>query len=108
MVYYPSAANREGKSVTHHKDTAAEQIDALAGAIRRRGLAVPATLLLEMARPLSVVGSQLLLLVEPLMRPLVGLDGQRYATLLEDRHNLERLLDALEGTEDSFPAGGRR
>jgi len=85
-----------------------DPIDTLVGAIHDRGLAVPATLFLELMRPLNVVGSHLMLLVEPLMRPLLGVNGRRYATMLEDRRNVERLLDRLKGGGAPRPIGGKR
>ena len=71
-------------------------LDALASSVVRRRLTTPAILLLELFKPVSFLGSQALLLLEPLFGPFGGDSGRRYATLLEDRHNIERLLEKLE------------
>ena len=73
-----------------------EEIHALASSIIRRGLATPAIVLLELLRPLSFIGSQILLVAEPILSPIFGDVGQRYAGLLEDRQNIARLLEVLE------------
>jgi|GEM_PF-1560643 hypothetical protein len=66
--------------------------------LNRRGLAGPAYLLLQGVRPLSFLGSQALLLVQPLLpfepwRRRVG----TLARWLEEPEDLEGLLGALEG-----------
>ncbi|HPM78462.1 MAG TPA: hypothetical protein PK961_15335 [bacterium] len=75
-------------------------IDAFAAKICRHGLAVPAILFLESARPLNFIGSQALAFFEPIVRGL--LDWQAYsdfAHLLERRGSVEALLAAIENCE---------
>ena len=70
-------------------------IHALASSIARRGLAVPAILLLELMKPLSFFCSQALLGIDPLLSPLAAEMGRRWAWLLEDRHRIDGLLEVL-------------
>ena len=72
-------------------------ITELAAAIGRRRLTTPAILLLEANRPFSFIMSQLLLVAEPVLGLLF--DAHRtheYAQLLENRDNVELLLDQVE------------
>lgn len=74
-----------------------ELVEALAGALRRRGWAMPALLALESGRPLVLPLAQLLWLAQPVLslfvpRPQVG----RLATFLEDPSAIQTLIDNLE------------
>ena len=72
-------------------------IDELATGIQRRKLIGPAILFLEANKPFSFIGSQLLLMAEPLLGIFVPDEKVRdLALLLEDRANVERLLQRLE------------
>jgi hypothetical protein len=75
-----------------------ELIEALAQRIESLGLATPAVLMLEAHKPLSFLGSQAILLMQPLLSLVFdpAASGQ-YASLLEDRTNVERLIQRLEG-----------
>lgn len=77
-----------------------ELIQTLAISLAQRGWGAPAVMFLELLKPFSFICSQTMLLVEPLLSPLVGGQGRRYAALLEDRANIERLLEALEAKEN--------
>lgn len=68
----------------------------LASSLVGRGLTMPAIVLLEMCRPVAFIGSQLLLLLDPLVSPWGGTFARRYASLLEDPQQLDRLLELLE------------
>jgi len=72
-------------------------IDRLAEQITRRGLTVPAVLLLDLFRPFSFIASQGLLLCQPLSG-WMNLEQQvaDYAGLLADRSNLDYLVARLE------------
>ena len=78
------------------KDSSVELVQTLAGRIAQRGLTIPAIVGLELLKPFCFVGSQILLVLEPLLDPWMGKSGRDYARLLEDRANVERLLEALE------------
>jgi hypothetical protein len=92
----------DDEGTVHPEDT----IDRLSAWIQAKGLAVPAMFLLEVGKPLALIGSQLFYLFQPLMGfPLGGgLDertADRYAAFLEDPANVERLLRRLEDGEAS-------
>lgn len=74
-----------------------ELLDEVVNVIRRYGLITPAIFFGEMNKPLSFIGSQALHFFTPVIGAFV--DEARvteYATLLEDRNNLEYLLQKLE------------
>lgn len=76
-----------------------ERSEALAAALRRRGLAAPAHLLLEAHRPLRPLLANAALFLSPIARPLLGrrLDGLQAA--LDDEAGYERLIAELERPE---------
>lgn len=67
------------------------QIRDVARRVAAYGLTVPALVALELLKPWSFIGSQLMWLAEPFLGP----SARRYATFLEDRRCLEALLEAL-------------
>lgn len=72
-------------------------LDRVAREVTRRRLEVPAILALEMHRPLTFLGSQALVVFTPLLAPAFGLDNlEKLTRLLQDRGNLDRLLDRIE------------
>jgi hypothetical protein len=77
-----------------------EWVDKLANRIEERGASSLALLLIEIVRPFSFLGSQALLLAQPL---LIGiLDNstvEQAAVLLDNPGLLNRLSATLEGTE---------
>lgn len=80
-----------------------EILHQLANRIQRYGLQSPAIWLLAMHEPLAFLGGQLLLFWQPLLAPLLGSEVVRdYASWLEERGNIQRLLVLLEG--NSTPA----
>ena len=78
-------------------------VDKIAQLIQEWGLAVPATFFLELARPLSFIGGQLL----HLARPLLGNRAQAYALLLEDRSSIDRIVARL-GRQSVEPSSESR
>ena len=72
-------------------------LDRVAQEVTRRRLEVPAGLALELHRPLTFLGSQALIVFTPLLGPAFGLENlQKVSKLLEDRANLDRLMDRIE------------
>ena len=71
-------------------------LHSLANTIHRHRLALPAILLLEVARPFAFALSQALLVAGPLLDPLTRDAPRRLAGLLEDPHGLATLRDLLE------------
>ena len=72
-----------------------ETVERLADAVVGQGLVTPAILVLELLKPFSFLGSQFLLLLQPLLGPL-SQEAGRYAALLENRENVDRLLQRLD------------
>ncbi len=82
-----------------------ELITKIAHAVVERRLTAPAIFFLESTKPLSFVGSQVMVFFDPLVRALFDLksyDDIRLA--LEDRENVERLLRAIEDYDASWRA----
>lgn len=83
-------------------DAGEEQRAALIERVARRveaaGMSAPAIAFLESSRPLAFLGSQMLLVAQPFLSPLLSslssLDG--WIEILEDRVSVERLERRLE------------
>jgi hypothetical protein len=76
-------------------------IESLAQRIEAMGLATPAILMLEAHKPLSFLGSQAILIAQPLLNVAFNpTASQEVADLLEDRSNVERLIERLERREN--------
>jgi hypothetical protein len=76
-------------------------IDAVASRVVRMGLAVPAIFFLESTKPLSYVGSQVLVFLEPFVKGVLTVASyDRFVALLEDRSNLEALLRRIEDFDE--------
>jgi hypothetical protein len=95
---------RERKDELPAVDRQEQMIDRFTDWILARDLGAPALLFLEASKPLALIGSQMLLLCQPVLgyigSTLGWFDDHRvvaeYAELLEDPGNIERLLDRLE------------
>lgn len=90
-----------------NRESGEQLIKDLVQLIGRRKLALPALLLLEIARPFSFIAGQGLLLCQPLLgyfieEPQIG----GYAELLADRGKLDRLVDRLEKARSDAASGG--
>ena len=74
------------------------RLEKIAEGVRRRGVALPVSFLLEMHRPLTHVIGSALVLSRPFVVLLLGVSG---AALLEEifssRKNLDYLTDLLQG-----------
>jgi len=85
-----------------------EILDRLASWVVAKRMTVPAILFLESHRPLSFVGSQAMIMAspiahffEPFLQSLIGPGYghriyERFAEMMEDRENFERLIIAIE------------
>jgi len=85
-----------------------EILSRIAGWVVERRMSVPAILFLESHRPLSFVGSQVMIMasplvatLEPFVRGMIGksftyADYRRFAELMENRENLEVLIVEVE------------
>ena len=62
-----------------------------------RRLTAPAIFLLESCRPLSFVGSQAMIVLEPFVRAIFDLpDYRKFALMMERRENVESLIEMIE------------
>lgn len=74
-----------------------EMVEKAAQALVRRGMAAPAALILEMHKPISVIGANLVLLGTPLAAPFLTWQFcDELAFFLMDRENLQRLARRIE------------
>lgn len=84
----------EAKLTNEERD---QWLDRMAQEISRRRLEAPAAFALELHRPLAFLGSQALLVAMPFFAGLVGpANVQKFSQLMEDRRNIDRLLDRIE------------
>lgn len=86
-------------------------VDTLARETSRTGLGAAGIFVAETAKPLSRLGSHVLHLLSPSVGLLLGEQRlSNLACLLEDRSNLERFIQAVEGHDEKrgFHPGGRR
>jgi hypothetical protein len=91
------------QSKGHVVNSEAEQsdwVDKLAGRIEQRGASSLALLLIEIARPFDFLGSQMLLMAQPLLTGIVADATVEQTTLLLDNPKLlNRLSATLKGAE---------
>ena len=89
----------------HAREKREETVESLVNVVVRRGLATPTILVLELLKPLGFLGGQFLLLLQPFLGPMSQQAGC-YASLLEDRESLERLLWRLDQERSVWKKGG--
>jgi len=78
-------------------------IDAVAEKLVKKHLTVPAIFFLESSKPLAFLGGQLLIFLEPFVQTLFNFEQyQRFAILMEDRDNWERLVRRIEDLEADY------
>jgi hypothetical protein len=76
-------------------------IEKVARKIVNMRLTVPAIFLLESSKPLAFLGGQLLVFLEPFIQTIFNFKQyQRFAFLMENRDNWERLLVKIEDLEE--------
>ena len=77
-----------------------EWVDRLARRIEQRGASSLALLLIEVARPFGFLGSQALLVAQPLLTGIIdNTTVERATVLLDDPELLNRLSATLEGVQ---------
>ncbi|RMH73665.1 MAG: hypothetical protein D6675_01990 [Gemmatimonadetes bacterium] len=71
-------------------------------------MSVPAVLFLEMHKPLSFVGSQLMVFFSPIVNTVFNRrEYDMFAEIIEHRDNVEYLLVQIERYEDDFQTAER-
>ncbi len=69
----------------------------VADQVVKRGMETPATFFVEMNRPLSFIGGQALVFFAPILGVIFNQHTiEEFARLMEDRKNVDRLLDKIE------------
>lgn len=96
-----SVSARLVKQFQQANESNAIELEKLARRIHAAGLITPARLFLAAGRPLSFFGSQVLLLAQPASKLLFKEQDPagHYYRLLEDRENVDRLLNRLDALE---------
>jgi len=76
-------------------------LEAVARKVVQMGLSVPAVFFLESTKPLSFIGSQALVFLEPFVKSIFNLASyDRFVALMEDRSNIEKLIQRIEDLDD--------
>ena len=79
-------------------------IEKLSTAIKKRGLETPATLFLEMHKPLANIAGQSAIAFSPFLAPFFGMGNVHdYSRLMMKRENFDLLLDRLEAQVHEKP-----
>ena len=73
--------------------------ESIGEALRRRGLAAPARLLLDAHRPFRPLLAETGVFLSPLLRPLLGRRYRAIQELLERDSSYDRLIDTLDDAE---------
>lgn len=102
----PGPAELEGLELSPARRD--ELVAKVAHAIVCRNLTAPAIFLLESMKPLSFIGSQLMVFLDPLVRAVFDLKGYNdFRLMLERRENVELLLQEIERQDAEWRAGRR-
>jgi len=87
------------------REEADKLIDKIATEIVERDLTAPAVFLLETSKPISFIGSQVLLFLEPIIQSIFEFKSYKdIQVLFEDRENVERLIQRIEALDIEFRA----
>lgn len=73
--------------------------ESIGEALRRRGLAAPARILLDAHRPLRPLLAETGVFLSPLLRPLFGRRYRAIQDLLERDATYDQLIDSLDDAE---------
>jgi len=88
-------------SEVQNKEDFSELIDKLARMIVKRRLSVVAIVMLESTKPLTFLGSQLMVFLDPFISVFFKPDDYRkFYKMIEDRRNVDRLIERIEYYEN--------
>lgn len=80
-----------------------ELIEKIAIRVVEWRMTIPAIVILETGKPLSFVASQVMVFFEPIVQSLFSFKAYReFYEMLEDRENIERLIQAIERKEEEY------
>ncbi|MBU1357105.1 MAG: hypothetical protein KJ620_11115 [Candidatus Edwardsbacteria bacterium] len=86
-------------------ERAKELLAKIANQVVKRKLSVPAIMFIESVKPLSFVGSQVLIFMQPIVQAFFNRkEYDEFAVLMEDRDNVELLLQEIERQEAEWQA----
>jgi len=86
-----------------------EMLERVAGKIVSWRMSVPAVLFLETGKPLSFLGSQALIFLEPFVRSVFTVpDYEKFSALVERRENVELLIRKIEAKEEEIKEEERK
>lgn len=86
-------------------ERAKELLARIANQVVKRKLSVPAIMFIESVKPLSFVGSQALIFMQPIVQAFLNRkEYDEFAVLMEDRENVELLLQEIERQEAQWQA----
>ena len=86
-------------------ERAKELLAMIANQVVKRKLSVPAIMFIESVKPLSFVGSQALIFMQPIVQAFLNRkEYDEFAVLMEDRENVELLLQEIERQEAEWQA----
>jgi hypothetical protein len=103
------SATGPGEPAPAAEVTDEQLLDAVAGRVVRMRLGVAAVFFLESSKPLSFVGSQVLVFLQPFVEAFLTVRSyQRFAHLMEDRANVERLIQRVEALDEELRASEKR
>jgi hypothetical protein len=89
-------------------ERAKELLAKIANQVVKRKLSVPAIMFIESVKPLSFVGSQALIFMQPIVQAFLNRkEYDEFAVLMEDRENVELLLQEIERQEAEWQAKER-
>jgi len=78
-------------------------IEKIARAVVERQLTVPAIVFLESVKPLSFLGNQLMIFLNPMVSLIVASkDYYAFVRMIENRENVEKLIETIEDTNDRW------
>ncbi len=92
------------KKIEQSKEARFEElIDKIARMIVQRRLGVVAIVLLESIKPLTFLGSQLMVFMDPFVSAFFKPDDYRlFYEMIEDRKNVDRLIERIEKYENEL------
>jgi hypothetical protein len=86
-----------------------EIIEAVAKRVVGMQLGVPAIFFLESTKPLSFLGSQLLVFLQPFVQTFLTIRNyERFASLMENRDNVENLILRVEQLDEDLRIDEKR
>ncbi len=96
------------KAVEMEEKEIKELIDRVAQQVVNWRMSIPAIVVLESSKPLSFVASQVLVFFEPIVQSIFTIkDYEKFISLLENREQVELLIQRIEELEDEFQHRGK-